>query len=130
MFDRTTILAPRAPSSTYVHVTEKRAPTDESVRLLKEFEEKAAAKVRSAVSVNTGLFDCVIQEEMDFPSDTLKVRAVFSLNDQKMEAQVQRRGYEPDDPQKLATDLRDAMATKIASHIISESLTKALGRRF
>ena len=41
----------RYPQDTTVNVTEKRAPTDESVRLLKEMEEAARNKVIETIVV-------------------------------------------------------------------------------
>ena len=55
----------------HVTVTEKRAPTDESVKLLREMEAKAEAEVVKAVSVSNSTFECVIHQQIDNLSDRM-----------------------------------------------------------
>lgn len=81
-------LAHRSPS--YVHetrtVVEQRAPTDESVRLLKEMQQAAEAKLIDSVHVGNTVLECVAQCWTDNLSDKMVLRAVFKLNGKQMSA--------------------------------------------
>lgn len=122
MFNRTVLVAPTHRVTEHVHVTHKHAPTDESVRLLKEFEERAAAKVLDAVKVSNSTFECVIHSQRDFASGDIELAAIFSLNGTKM--RVDHRAQDDTPPQKMATDL----CTKVAGRIASEVLAPAFER--
>ena len=67
MFDKTIVFPTKIYGNSYtpVTVTEKRAPTDESVRLLKEMEEKAREKIIDSFTVNDTHFECKFFQEMD-----------------------------------------------------------------
>lgn len=57
MFNRTTINPiQRITENSFITITEKKAPTDESVRLLKEFEEVALQKLLSSFEIGNNLF--------------------------------------------------------------------------
>ena len=61
-------------------VHEHRAPTDASVKLLREMEQAAEAKVIDAVRVGNTSFECVVRRERDEMNDQVLFRAVFKLN--------------------------------------------------
>lgn len=84
MFNRTILVTPKVTENRYVTVTEQRAATDDSVKLLREMESKAEAQVIEAVRVGDTHFECVVQRQVNMMSDTTLVRAVFSLNGKKM----------------------------------------------
>jgi ABC-type methionine transport system ATPase subunit len=120
MNDRQSLLLASAlrPRSTTVNVTEKRAPTDESVRLLKEFEEKAEAKVIQSVAVESNAFNCVVHGMVDGMSNRRIMRAVFDLNGKKMTAEASASWVSSGDTPALARALRDAIAKEIANSAI------------
>lgn len=128
MFKRQVNVNINAPTRTeYVtrEVVEHRAPTDDSVRLLKEFEEKAQAKLDSAVHVGDASFECVIHRAQDMMSDCTKLRAVFSLNGIRETAEHECRPESPDDERKAIQALRDKVAAVIASRMIANAFSKA-----
>lgn len=102
-----------------VTITEKRAPTDDSVRLLREMEDKAKAAVIASVQIADMHFDCVVHMWRDHMSDQLGWRAVFKLNGKQMAAEV----YTPNGEQAYAGafhKLRDEMAQVIAQEVLHE----------
>lgn len=105
-------------------VHEHRAPTDQSVALLKEMEKAAAAKLISAVHVGDTAFECIIHKFRDNLSDRTVVCAVFSLNGKKMKAEHSYRPQDPSDDVKAATGLRDEVAKIIATEMIASSFAK------
>jgi hypothetical protein len=101
-------------------VNEHRAPTDQSVALLKDMEEAARSKVVESVKVGDATFECVVHTMRDCASDDTIAVAIFSLNGKKMEAKYRHRH----DANKVALmeGLRDEMAREIATHILMPAL--------
>ncbi len=125
MFDRITVTPTRSETQFVTReVHEHRAPTDESVRLLGEMQEKAEAKLIKSVAVESNNFNCVVQIWREITSDRLKSRAIFDLNGRKMTAEEDVSGIDRDDTEKLVIKLRDAMAAKIANECLSGPLRK------
>lgn len=123
MFDRAVILhQPRVTEHvTHTHV-EKRAPTDESVRLLKEMEEKAEAKILESIAVTGNGFEGVAHRMSDFMSGREIWRMVFSLNGKRLAAE---HSFVPTDRRELGRQMeafRDAIAKEIATHILTRSI--------
>ena len=58
MFNRIYNDVASGPTNTTVKVTEQRAPTDDSVRLLKEMEEAARKKITESTTVHNTEFTC------------------------------------------------------------------------
>ena len=78
--------APRTQSVCVNHkseTTEHRAPTDESVRLLKEMEQAARDKLVDVMKIESNKFHAKAYIFRMPASRTLKIRIVFSLNDEK-----------------------------------------------
>lgn len=85
---------PVGPSRVDVHtdidVTIKRAPTDESVKLLREMEAAAKAEVLETVRVSDGVFDGVVHFYKDGMNAQDVWECVFKINGQKLKAEVRR----------------------------------------
>jgi len=78
MFD--TYRVESAPSYKSVSITEKRAPTDESVLLLKEMEHAAAEKLLESVRVANCGIDVVIHRYEDYLTQATKFLIIYKLN--------------------------------------------------
>jgi hypothetical protein len=130
MFDRI-VVQPR-PQRIYNHteIIEKRAPTDESVRILKELEEKAASKVLSAVAVESNAFKCVVQFHMDSASDRFVAVAIFELNGTKLAVEESVWAGEQDRDRAIVAKLSDAVAQKIAGTILMQALSSMPRKAF
>lgn len=119
MFRRPIIVAPtiRQTITEHRHVTEQRAPTDDSVRLLGEMMRAAEARVIQAVTVGDTTFTCVVHTWMEAASDRFALRAVFSLNGRKLVADHSApRGTRP---AELVQGLRDAIALTVAGEALA-----------
>jgi hypothetical protein len=66
-------------------ITEKRAPTDASVKLLTEMEAAAREKIVNSIRVENTEFKCVIHSWCDYLAVTNKFMVVFQLNGKKIE---------------------------------------------
>jgi len=120
MFDRYTY------SRNYndTRVTEHRAPTDESVRLLKEMEEKAHEKIIESVAVRDTNIECKILISDDMLSDQTRFVVIYSMNGNKQTVKVcvdKQRDIQ--DKYKLVLE---EVANDIACNMLSEAFNKAM----
>lgn len=123
MFD-TYRLAPVSPS--HVNVTENRAPTDESVRLLRDMEKKARDEVIKAIRLDGALVDGVLHEQADHLSGQLLFKCIFRVNGKRMEADF-RCFQEESSAEKIALGIRDAIASQIAN-VITDGVLRSAGK--
>lgn len=102
-------------------VHEHRAPTDESVRLLKEMEEAARQKVLSSIRLDRNEFKCVIQFMLDNMSMDRVAHVMLDLNGKKIDevvkASVRQTG--PDGAVEFANVIRDRVAARLAQEVLS-----------
>ena len=123
------VTAPTEYVTRTVNITETRAPTDESVRLLKEMEEAARNKVDQSIRLDGNDFKCVVEIMQDAMSDQRVAYAVFELNGKRMTAEhrVSRRD---DNPAALAIGIRDEIAKTIATAVIGAALSESIRRAY
>lgn len=116
MLDRTVAILPVREPPVYVEKTiiHKHAPTDESVKLLREMEAKAEAEVVKAIAVHDNAFNCVVHEMKDLMADAIRFRAVWSLNGAKHTTDCFVPAYDIDKTAAMVA-LRDEIAKDIAS---------------
>lgn len=70
----------------HVSVSEQRAPTDDSVRLLREMEEAALQSVLKTMEVKNNLFEGKVIFMRHTPLAEVKLIALFKLNGQLLTA--------------------------------------------
>lgn len=119
MFNRTlnVIQQPRGPSHVSVTTHEHRAPTDDSIRLAGEYEQKAWAKVKDAVLHDIpGLDAQALLVEHNYA--LREVSLIFKLNGQSIEAKVNVNGFDTD-PLKACAD---AIAAAVAKFIVAKAV--------
>lgn len=112
-----------------VEVTENRAPTDASVKLLKEMEQAADAKRIASMQMPGNLFKGVVEIYETMHDDNVHARAVFDINGNRMAAEATQP--RSDDRQELLATLHEKVAAKIASTILVD-MTRGmkLGRAY
>ncbi len=103
-------------------VQEHRAPTDDSVKLLREMEDKAEQQVVQSVRVGDTAFDCVIHLSHDMLSMKNKMRVIFSLGGRQMHEDVVCEHV--DDGPTMLGKLRDAVARRVANEILGPALSR------
>lgn len=115
-----------------VNVHEHRAPTDESVALLREMESAAKDEVIKAVRVADTRFECVVHTWLDFMSDSTKYRAIFSLNGKNLtaDAEMPRGRHRPVKPTDEFELLREEMARVIAAEVLNDAFVALMRERF
>ena len=111
------------------NVTVKRAPTDDSVRLLKEMEKAAQDKLISSVRVESNAFKCVVHQCLNYEADDVKLRAIFDLNGKQMTVEVEGAMRERrEDERVIWRRLVDAIAKEIATQAIEEAFRAYIRR--
>lgn len=101
-------------------VHKHRAPTDESVRLLREMEEKARAQVIASVPLESNRIRGRAEWVRDYAEDTLLGRAIVDINGARVVATV-RQGFDME-RHDLVSALRDELARSIANEILRDAL--------
>lgn len=107
-------------------ITEHRAPTDDSVRLLAEMQRAAERKVIEAVRVTDTPVECVIHVREDFMNQKTTYMAVFKVGGSKMTATYD--ALPDDDKDKVAIGIRDAVAKEIANRLVSGAMPQMLAK--
>jgi hypothetical protein len=113
------VVLPGRTETQYVtrEVHEHRAPTDESVKLLREMEVASEAKRIGSLQVQGNGFNCLLQTWLDGPSGLVRATAVADLNGKRIVAEATGDQFSPD-REKLLTDLRDDLARRIANEVL------------
>lgn len=135
MFDRALIIGGGASHHHHNHhstVVEKRAPTDESVRLLKDFEAEAKGKVLDSIRLTENGFECIVHQYVELVNDQQIFIAIFNLNGKKMDAEYRIQRFEcrgQEWHRKVADGLLKAISEKIATQAL-QPLAVALHDKF
>lgn len=93
MFDTTYEINETGPRSVTVHRTEQRAPTDESVRLLKEFEAEAREKVVESLRLTNNTVEAVIHRHDDPMNMQTHFCIFYKVNGVKREVRCSVEDY-------------------------------------
>jgi len=126
MFDSYTLSAGDQHHSHSHTVTEKRAPTDESVRLLREMEASAKSEVTKAIHVIDNAFNGSVYFVDDYLQMQLKCAVIFTMNGKKIETKLNlpRTLSKQDMIEKII----EAVSCDVAIQILREPLSKAISR--
>lgn len=127
MFDKTTLVLPRdngGPSHVTVKVHEHRAPTDESVRVLRELEDAAYSRCTDRMVSEAGantlgavLFDTTVLCE-DWSK---RHHVVFMLNGEKFDLVVKTE----DGVTRVAeVEVAEGVAKAIAAEIVARQMVR------
>lgn len=126
MLRRPNVVVLNSPTRTeYVtrEIHEHRAPTDESVKLLREMEQKAKDQIIQAIHVGNSVFECVVHMNKSMMDGSTTILAVFSLNGKKMTAEFTAHEWRTNTVQ-MVEGLKLAIADKISREILTEVFMK------
>lgn len=118
-------LAPRRTehySRTEIH--EHRAPTDKSVKLLKEMEAAAREKVIASIPLAANGFEGRILIEREALSGDYVLSMFAMVNGKRVEAVVREHALGADSVREAMPKLRDAFAKELATEILIECFDK------
>lgn len=121
----TTILAVAGTQRHYHETIEKRAPTDESVKLLRDMEAKAKEEVVKAIRIENCPIDCVVHVLRDAMSDGVRVQVHAKINGSPIRVEVSYAYHEMRNPNFMPGDkVVSAFSEKIASMILMDAFRK------
>lgn len=114
-----------------INSTEKRAPTDESVRLLKEMRQAAEDDLVDVVQIRSNKLDGKCFVFQNHPTNSLRVRFVFDLNGDKLDWEFDVDAFKT--PEERLDFLRAEVAKRFADALIehfgTEFARSIFGRR-
>ena len=119
---------PQTSVSVNKTVHEHRAPTDESVRLLRELEQAAQNKILDSVRVTDSLFDGLLHYQHDYVNLKKLFACVIKVNGKKITARFDCD--ESLDREQIIFGIRDAIAREIANQITASVLSSSNNLRF
>ena len=108
---------PRGPShvsmNANIRVTEKRAPTDDSMRLLQEMEKKVTDRIVASYVINDNVVTgAVLVTSLQASAFEYRHRIAFKLNGRDFHAKVETHAF-PDSQQEAANELYEAVAKAV-----------------
>lgn len=121
MFDTINLRQGDAHHSHKHEVHEHRAPTDESVKLLRDMESAAKAAITSSTRVEDCALDVVVHQTLDMMNDEIMFVIVYRLAGTKYTVEHRHRNRlasKEDAKQRLIDGLRTALAQHIAGAIL------------
>lgn len=116
------------PSTVNVDVTERRAPTDEAIKILREMEQKAQEQVLKAISINNTEVEGVLHMMRNPLSCTYSFKFLYQINGKKMTTEHEVNEFELP-KYKWIDGLINAVAVDIAREILLKpfsNITKEL----
>ena len=105
-------------------ITEKRAPTDESVRLLKEMEQEARSKLIESIAVyGDNKFNCTLAIEDNIMSlkSTLIVKFILNGDNHTLEIDLPHRGTKWE---AVTKHIVDCIARRLTACFLQEALSR------
>lgn len=130
MFDSYTLRAGDTHHSHTHEIIEKRAPTDESVRLLAEFEEKARQKLLKTVRLEAMPFGCVIHHHRSVVENEDKFIVQYKLNGSERQVHYSYTGYSSGRKKReeIIEGLQTAVAKDVAAMLLWKAMSEAKGK--
>ena len=108
-----------------ITIHEHRAPTDESVKLLNEMQEKALANLIASLPVKGNDFECHLAAFRDDMNRGDLFIVTAQVNGTKIEVRERIGSYEEKTIHDKFAQIRRALAEKIAAEILLEPFCKA-----
>lgn len=101
-----------------INITERRAPTEESVRMLREMEAAARAAIVASVRVENCAVDAVLHRQEDHLNDTTMFACIYNINGQKRTVRYDHIQKVGDDSTAAARGMVKAIGEDVAFVIL------------
>lgn len=119
---------PNGYQPTVPAVHEHRAPTDAALTLLRQMEADVRTGIIDAFPVEDTALPFHVLVEKDFATNDTRYTAVFSLNGSRHRVEAVVGAHERLTPHEVAGRVVTAVATSIASHLVSMTFPMLVGR--
>lgn len=130
MFDRVNVTHLTPAGHNYTTVTEKRAPTDESVRLLKEMEKAARDKVIASIELDSNLVKGRVFVMKEILSGKNNFAVLMDINGKRVEIRVSTDEFDSPDAQlqEVYRAIGERIAVEVMPTVFDEARKGALFR--
>ncbi len=105
-------------------VTEKRAPTDESVKLLREMNAAAKQEIITAIRVENCAIECIVHILNNHLNGTIDFIVIYKLNGVQRSVEYSSKTF--DNEEKTITGVIDAVARDIVVNTLVKPFNTAL----
>lgn len=119
MFDSHYHTTKRVTEYSNISVTEKRAPTDESVRLLKEMEQAARDKVLESIKLENNLVSAIVHKMYEPLSYRQLYAVLVKINGKDHRIDLEFDELDVDTYEKLAHAIYEGIAKQMTAHLMS-----------
>ena len=121
MFD--TFITPRVRQDVFhrSEITERRAPTEESVKLLAEFEKAARDKIVDSFTLPGNSFNAVVVAQRTMEDDALHVHVTYDLNGARHTSESKLTYRDRQTIQDIGTKVHEDLAKHLAANILIEA---------
>lgn len=109
-----------------VNIVENRAPTDESVRLLKEMEEEVKNNIIDSIRLTNNGFEGQVLVNQNYINGQLDILVVFKLNGKKIVTKFFINHFDVNHKDKWIPELINAVAKDISIEILSNVFNKSI----
>ena len=103
---------------------EHRAPTDESVRLLKEFEEAARKKIEASIRLDNNMFKAHIMKSPDYMAWDKTYVVLYELNGQKQRCEIKVSDLQAKNEDATKFFVLGELGKHIAANILQEAFSQ------
>ncbi|MEG0161935.1 MAG: hypothetical protein RR714_06495 [Aurantimicrobium sp.] len=106
------------PDSINVNIQERRAATDESVRILREMEKEVQQKITDSIRVQNCEIDLVVHTQVDYLNSQSLMALVYCINGKKTRVDLKFNSWETQDKEKVLDKIIQRLSESIASNLL------------
>lgn len=106
------------PDSINVNIQERRAATDESVRILREMEKEVQQKITDSIRVQNCEIDLVVHTYPDYLNNQFLVALIYCINGKKKRVDLTFNVLEIQDKEKFLDKIVQRLSESIACNLL------------
>ena len=106
------------PDSINVNIQERRAATDESVRILREMEKEVQQKITDSIRVQNCEIDLVVHTAVDYLNSQSLMALVYCINGKKTRVDLTFNSWETQDKEKVSDKIIQRLSESIACNLL------------
>ena len=106
------------PDSINVNIQERRAATDESVRILREMEKEVQQKITDSIRVQNCEIDLVVHTYPDYLNHQFLMALIYCINGKKTQVDLTFNMLELQDKEKVLDTIIQRLSESIACNLL------------
>lgn len=101
-----------------VNIQERRAATDESVRILREMEKEVQQKITDSIRVQNCEIDIVVHTGVDYLNSQSLMALIYCINGKKTRVDLTFNSWEVQDKEKVLDRIISRLSESIACNLL------------